>query len=589
MSTPIIPAKTAIKTFRDAGYKSTAAAVSEIIDNSIEAEAKNIRIIVTEDDVKTGARTQKRITHLAVIDDGIGMDEEILKTSLQFGNGTRLKSRKGIGRFGIGLPNASISQCNKVEVYSWRNSKCLYTYLDIREVEKNEQQEINNIVKKELPEFLRKETKSKNGTAVVWSDCDRLDIARAETLFNRMSKDLCRIFRHFLDNDDDYGKKVSIKYKISGSQDEQELLANDPLYLMIPNNCPGYKNEPVMELKTKDNDSREGKISIAFNDPVTNEPKVSDVLFRFSSTKKNIRDKEADKSNEFMNHLKRNIGISFVRAGREVDFGNFGFFTMYSTVDRWWGCEIRFEPELDEVLGVTNDKQMIRGMGPLTPEIKDNLEITDEDVENDPKLKLRAEITKRFDHFKKQYTKDAKGEREGSRSGGKTSRSVKISDRIFKKKIDVQTKTKLLAQQKTEEEINKEYEEKARKLEELTGKKFTKEQLKEYIESQKKLEVNIDLTKGWPGSQFFTIENIGKTAVVNFNNTHKFYDKLYQPIADKLEQENLEIVDLLLIAWTRLEDELSVTDIKTDDFIKIREKWGQLLTSLLEEQDKIDN
>ena len=69
MHTPIIPAKTAIKTFRDAGYKSTAAAVAEIIDNSIEANAKNIKILVSEDDVKTQTRIQKIITHLAIIDD----------------------------------------------------------------------------------------------------------------------------------------------------------------------------------------------------------------------------------------------------------------------------------------------------------------------------------------------------------------------------------------------------------------------------------------------------------------------------------------------------------------------------------------
>ena len=134
MHTPIIPAKTAIKTFRYAGYKSTAAAVAEIIDNSIEANAKNIKILVSEDDVKTQTRIQKIITHLAIIDDGNGMDRPAMETSLQFGNGTKLKSRKGIGRFGIGLPNASISQCKKVEVYSWQNSKCLYAYLDLDEV-----------------------------------------------------------------------------------------------------------------------------------------------------------------------------------------------------------------------------------------------------------------------------------------------------------------------------------------------------------------------------------------------------------------------------------------------------------------------
>ena len=43
---PIVPADTAIETFRDNGYKDTASAISELIDNSIDAGAKNIQIIV---------------------------------------------------------------------------------------------------------------------------------------------------------------------------------------------------------------------------------------------------------------------------------------------------------------------------------------------------------------------------------------------------------------------------------------------------------------------------------------------------------------------------------------------------------------
>ena len=45
---------------------------------------------------------------------------------LQFGNGTKLDADKGIGKFGIGLPNASVSQCRKVEVYTWQKNKYLY-------------------------------------------------------------------------------------------------------------------------------------------------------------------------------------------------------------------------------------------------------------------------------------------------------------------------------------------------------------------------------------------------------------------------------------------------------------------------------
>ena len=280
---PIIPVKTAIESFRDNGYRDAASAISEIIDNSIEAKAKNIKILVFEESKIKANRPMKQISEIAIVDDGIGMDETTLKTSLQFGNGTKLKTRKGIGRFGIGLPNASISQCKHIDIYSWRKSKCLFTYLDIEETKKSDKQDINDIVEKDLPEHISKEIKkSDNGTAVVWSNCDRIHIARGETLYRRMSRDLCRIFRHFLDDDDTYGNKVNIIYKVVDGNFEHALVPNDPLYLMKPNNLPGHENEAVFELKSDNNSPREGKIELAFINPITKKPDKSDVFFRFS-------------------------------------------------------------------------------------------------------------------------------------------------------------------------------------------------------------------------------------------------------------------------------------------------------------------
>ena len=59
---------------------------------------------------------------------------------------------------------------------------------------------------------------------------------------------------------------------------------------------------------------------------------------------------ESDKTSKFQTHLSRNSGISFVRGGREIDFGNFGYFVSYDLTDRYWGCEILFSPTLDSIL-----------------------------------------------------------------------------------------------------------------------------------------------------------------------------------------------------------------------------------------------
>jgi len=86
----IIPAGTAIDTFRDSGYKNTASAISELIDNSIEAGAKDIQILTYERQVAVKQRMVYQIQDVAIYDDGIGMPEDVLSICLQFGNGTRL-------------------------------------------------------------------------------------------------------------------------------------------------------------------------------------------------------------------------------------------------------------------------------------------------------------------------------------------------------------------------------------------------------------------------------------------------------------------------------------------------------------------
>jgi hypothetical protein len=143
----IVPAHLAIQAMRDNGYKNTAYAIAELIDNSLQAGAKNVQLLCGEEEVD-GNRNNKitRIGQIAILDDGGGMDEKTLRLSLQFGNGTHLDSenQQGIGKFGMGLPASSISQCTLVEVWSWQDGvdNAIYTYLDIHQIRKKQLMEI---------------------------------------------------------------------------------------------------------------------------------------------------------------------------------------------------------------------------------------------------------------------------------------------------------------------------------------------------------------------------------------------------------------------------------------------------------------
>jgi hypothetical protein len=58
--------------------------------------------------------------------------------------------------------------------------------------------------------------------------------------------------------------------------------------------------------------------------------------------------------------IAKNAGVSVVRAGREIDRGWFFMGQKRKeNYDDWWRCEVRFEPLLDELFGVTHTKQGI--------------------------------------------------------------------------------------------------------------------------------------------------------------------------------------------------------------------------------------
>ena len=116
----IISPELAVRAMRDSGYRNTDYALAELIDNSMQANATQVDVICLEIMKQVSQRKSRRIEQIAVVDNGDGMTPETLRIALQFGNGTHLRDRKGIGRFGMGLPNSSISQCRRLEVWSWQ-------------------------------------------------------------------------------------------------------------------------------------------------------------------------------------------------------------------------------------------------------------------------------------------------------------------------------------------------------------------------------------------------------------------------------------------------------------------------------------
>jgi len=384
MPKSIVDIKNMGDALRNTGYKNIESAVSEIIDNSVEANAQNIFLIISESINQTSGR--KVVSEIGFLDNGEGMTTEVLGGCLGIGATTR-QARRGMGRFGVGLPQASLYACPEVVVYSWQDGidNCKKVYLDINKVKEGTQTEIEDPVLEKLPNkyaaYIRYRTLteeydfSKSGTLVIWKNCDRISPKTRGPLTERLEFALGQKFRYFI-----HEGISKIKVICDENQDAAiDVAPNDPLFLMQDNRILCKADEPQKIYKPGESTDLEtafepytagghgnGEVDI----PVKYIDKNGDIAdsvvkARFSIVKPKFYDETAfptgnPGSYAFGKYAKKLEGISVIRANREIDFRQFDF---YSTVNepqhRWWGCEIIFDPVLDEAFGVANNKQYV--------------------------------------------------------------------------------------------------------------------------------------------------------------------------------------------------------------------------------------
>src|SRR5258708_858118 len=116
---PLFNTKRALESQRQNGYRNTAVAAREIVDNAFEAGASEVEIVLET----TTKGTRNIVTAVAFIDNGAGMIPTMARFALSWGGGTHFDDPSFIGKFGFGLPNASINQTKLVEVYTRTKKK----------------------------------------------------------------------------------------------------------------------------------------------------------------------------------------------------------------------------------------------------------------------------------------------------------------------------------------------------------------------------------------------------------------------------------------------------------------------------------
>jgi hypothetical protein len=179
-----------IQSLRSLGY-TFETAISDIVDNSITANANNIHI-ETE---KNGDKLR-----LTIFDDGYGMDEKTLIDAMRYGSKENQYSRKenDLGKFGLGLKTASISQCRKLTVITKRDGKIFNYTWDIDNVLKTNTWQMYKVEEKTLRKenLLERLDKLKSGTIIVWEKFDIIQKTDDRALEQSINENLIKTESH---------------------------------------------------------------------------------------------------------------------------------------------------------------------------------------------------------------------------------------------------------------------------------------------------------------------------------------------------------------------------------------------------------
>ncbi len=330
-----------VRGIRHIGYKSNVEALAELIDNSIQAYAERIDLVIGYADGGSSVKPKQ----LAVIDDGHGMDPNMLRFAMMWGGTHRENDRHGLGRFGYGLPCATVSMGRRFTIYSkLKEGSCYSVSLDLDLLDNGSYQgggaeiAIPAAQPAVLPRFVvdaieRNHPQGwESGTVVVVDKLDRSDWATAIGLRRNL-------LRHFGVT---YHKLLTAT---SIHIDGEQVRPIDPLFLDSEGEFHALDDDRAQALDPL-------TVTIDCGNGVT-----GDLTLRyawlpptFGATDKS-RDAIGMNANARFPIIKACHGLVFSRNGRVVDVQTRTPWTTFINNDRYIRVEVEFSASLDEAFG----------------------------------------------------------------------------------------------------------------------------------------------------------------------------------------------------------------------------------------------
>jgi Histidine kinase-, DNA gyrase B-, and HSP90-like ATPase len=542
---------TALESMRSSDFDCYSA-YGEVIDNSIQALASDIRIYFEESE--NLVKNKKKISRVFFADNGIGMNADLLHKCLKLGHSSRYNDRSGIGRFGVGMTLGAIHECRKVEVFSKQaGGDWNYTYIDL--------DDIQNGVLKYIPIPIRKTPESKytdfinsSGTLVIWSKYDR-QVDKYEDILAETKIWLGRTFRKFIWGTAKGFGVVEIKVNNVNVQ------AIDPLY--YTKDKTGFETEEKAFLFEKE------ILKTPVPEEFNNSLQTSDVIINMSLLPKDYRRERGKGGDKFAEarFIDRNEGVSILRNDREVFYGNIPYSYTVDPRDRFIGIEISFDAILDTEFSVKNIK---RGAVPIR-ELKDKI------VSHIlPTIRTQREV---ISNGWNEALRDTIGELDDKNKALGISPLHKATMALLTGSKDTIIQKGKLGETKSNTSIAKKINPKA-----------DERQIAEIINGLKENGITID-EREFIGGDFLDIDhgNGLKTLIYNTNSTfYKAYKEILQELNSDLANDYKVLIDLIFVAYMLAEDTIDPNEeLMGADFVSsIKSNWALELTKILRKWKK---
>lgn len=197
---------------RASGYDNLAA-IADLLDNSIDAKASNIRLY-TDDDLKK----------IVLADDGIGMSSDTLQQAVKLGGKKNHSSAEDLGKYGLGLITASLSIGKKIIIITKEAGTSDYNtaVFDYERIQKENKfiADFHTSTDSERQVFNMRTKDASSGTVLTINDCDKFQFKTGSDFTKQLKESIRTVFRSFMR---DKKKNIYINDTL--------INYNDPLWL----------------------------------------------------------------------------------------------------------------------------------------------------------------------------------------------------------------------------------------------------------------------------------------------------------------------------------------------------------------------